>query len=282
MGIDLAGLKLKNPVMVASGTFGFGIEFADLVDLNKLGAIVTKTVTLNKREGNPQPRLIEIENGLVNSIGLQNEGVEYFIKNYLPFLRKLDTAVIVNIAGETVEEYARVTGILAKEKGIDAIEVNISCPNVQKGCMVFGKDPNLTKDVISAVVHARRDAHLPIIAKLSPNVDDITMIARAALEAGGDIFSMINTVQTTVEVPGTKKTLTAGLSGPAIKETALKLITQVRKEVKAPIIGMGGIMNALDAREFFKAGANAIAVGTASFVDPRTALKIIEELRDPE
>ncbi len=282
MGIDLAGLKLKNPVMVASGTFGFGIEFADLVDLNKLGAIVTKTVTLNKREGNPQPRLIEVENGLVNSIGLQNEGVDYFIKNYLPFLRKLDTAVIVNIAGETVEEYARVTGILAKEKGIDAIEVNISCPNVQKGCMAFGKDPDLTKEVIAAAVAARGNKRLPVIAKLSPNVEDIAVIAKAALKGGADILSMINTVQTTVEIPGTKKTLTAGLSGPAIKETALELIAQVRKEVKAPIIGMGGIMNALDAREFFKAGANAIAVGTASFVDPRTALRIIEELRAPE
>ena len=278
MEVDLAGLKLKNPVMVASGTFGFGIEFADLVDLNKLGAIVTKTVTLNKRAGNPQPRLVEVENGLVNSIGLQNEGVQYFIKNYLPFLRRLDTAVIVNIAGETVEEYARVMEILDKEKGIDAIEVNISCPNVQKGCMVFGKDPNLTKDVISAVVHARRGAHLPIIAKLSPNVDDITIIARAALEAGADILSMINTVQTTVNVPGTDKTLTAGLSGPAIKDTALKLIKQVKKQVKAPIIGMGGIMNVSDAKEFLNAGANAIAVGTANFIDPKTAVKIIAEL----
>lgn len=278
MKVNLSGLILKNPVMVASGTFGFGIEFADLVDLNKLGAIVTKTVTLNKRAGNLQPRLVEVENGLVNSIGLQNEGVEYFIKNYLPYLKTLDTAVIVNIAGETVEEYARVMEMLAKEKGIDAIEVNISCPNVQKGCMVFGKDPGLTRDVIGAVVNARRDAHLPIIAKLSPNVDDIVVIAQAAIDAGADIISMINTVQITVNVPGIDKTLTAGLSGPAIKETAIKLIKQVRKQIKAPIIGMGGIMNVSDAKEFFNAGASAVAVGTANFIDPKTALKIIAGL----
>ena len=278
MKVDLAGLKLKNPVMVASGTFGFGIEFADLVDLNKLGAIVTKTVTFNKRSGNPQPRLVEVENGLVNSIGLQNEGVAYFVKNYLPFLRTLNTAVIVNIAGETVEEYAHVMKILAKETGIDAVEINISCPNVQKGCMVFGKDPGLTKDVISAVVNARRDIHLPVIAKLSPNVDDITIIARAAIDAGADILSMINTVQTTVDIPGTNKKMTAGLSGPAIKETALRLIKKVRKQVQAPIIGMGGIMDAFDAKEFLNAGANAVAIGTANFIDPKTALKIIDGL----
>lgn len=278
MAIDLAGLKLKNPVMVASGTFGFGIEFEDLVDLNKLGAIVTKTVTIKPRKGNPQPRIVEVENGMVNSIGLQNDGVEYFIKHYLPYLRRLKTSIIVNIAGETVEEYAKAAAALKDAKGIDAIEINISCPNVDKGCMVFGKDPGLTRDVISAVVDARRDAHLPIIAKLTPNVDDIVAIAKAALDAGADIISMINTVQHTVKIPGMDRTLTGGLSGPAIKETALRLIKLVRKNIDAPIIGMGGIMNAADAGQFFKAGANAIAVGTANFVDPKTALKIIDEL----
>lgn len=275
MGIILAGLKMKNPVMVASGTFGFGIEFADLVDLNKLGAIVTKTVTLKPRKGNPQPRLVEVENGLVNSIGLQNDGVEYFIGNYLPFLRELDTAVIVNIAGETIDEYAQVVKILNKEKGIDAIEVNISCPNVDKGCMVFGKDPDLTKEVISSV---KKETKLPVIAKLTPNVDDIRVIAKAAVGAGADIISLINTVQTTVTVPWTGKTLTAGLSGPAVKETALKLIKQVREAVIVPVIGMGGIMDIKDAREFFEAGADAVAVGTANFVDPRIVIGIIGSL----
>lgn len=275
--VNLAGLEMKNPVMVASGTFGFGLEFADLVDLNKLGAIVTKTVTLKKREGNPQPRLIEVESGLVNSIGLQNDGVECFIKNYLPKLRKLKTSIIVNIAGETIEEYDLVIKRLAKEKGIHAIEVNISCPNVKKGCIVFGKDPKLTYEVISA---ARKATKLPLIAKLTPNADDIKVIAKAAVDAGADIISMINTVQTTVNIPGTDKILTAGLSGPAIKKTALRLIKEVRSTISAPIIGMGGIMNIDDVREFFKAGADAIAVGTANFIDPSTAIKIINELNN--
>ncbi|MCX5748803.1 MAG: dihydroorotate dehydrogenase [Candidatus Saganbacteria bacterium] len=275
MAVVLGGLKLKNPVMVASGTFGFGLEFADLVDIEKLGAIVTKTVTLKARSGNPQPRLVEVDNGLVNSIGLQNDGVKYFIKNCLPKLRKIKTAVIVNIAGETVEEYADIAKVLDKEKGIDAIEINISCPNVDKGCMVFGQDPVLTREVVSSV---RRATGLPLIAKLTPNVKDITVIAKAAAGAGADIISMINTVQTTVDVLNSKKKLTAGLSGPAIKQTALSLIRQVRKAVKVPIIGMGGIMNASDAREFFAAGADAIAVGTANFVDPNIVIRIIEEI----
>jgi len=273
--IKLAGLTLKNPVLVASGTFGFGLEYAGLVDLEKLGAVVTKTVTLNPRKGNPQPRLIEAENGLVNSIGLQNDGVSYFISQYLPRLRKIKTSLVVNIAGETVEEYALVAKALKPEKGISAIEINISCPNVDKGCMLFGQDPSLTKEVVSSV---RKETGLPLIAKLTPNVDDITAIAKAALEAGADILSLINTVKHTVKIPGTNRTLTAGLSGPAIKPVALKLIKEVRAAVKAPIIGMGGIMDVNDAKEFFEAGADAIAVGTATFVDPGTAVRIIEAL----
>lgn len=276
MAINLAGLKMKNPVTVASGTFGFGLEFADIVPLEKLGAITTKTITIKPRVGNPQPRIVEVEGGMVNSIGLQNNGAQYFVKHYLPKLRKIKTALIVNIAGETVEEYAEVAAFLSKYKGIDALEVNISCPNVKKGCMMFGKDPVLTKEVISAV---RKKTKLPLIAKLTPNVKDISVIAKAAVDGGADIISMINTVQHTAKITGTDKTLTGGLSGPAIKQTALRLIKIVRKSVNVPIIGMGGIMNSSDAKEFFAAGADAIAVGTANFVDPGTAIRIIGELK---
>ncbi|MFA5103999.1 MAG: dihydroorotate dehydrogenase [Candidatus Margulisiibacteriota bacterium] len=276
MAINLAGLKMKNPVTVASGTFGFGLEFADLVPLHKLGAITTKTLTIKPRKGNPQPRLMEVENGLVNSIGLQNDGVEYFIANYLPELKKIQTSLIVNIAGETVEEYVATVEILCRQEGINAIEVNISCPNVKKGCIAFGKDPVMTKEVISAV---REVCKLPLIAKLTPNVSDITVIARAALDGGADILSMINTVQHTVTIPDKNQLITGGLSGPTIKPTALRLINQVRAAFPGiPIIGMGGIMGIKDAKDFFAAGANAIAVGTANFVDPRIVIGIIDSL----
>ncbi len=276
MAIILAGLEMKNQVTVASGTFGFGLEFADLVPLDKLGAITTKTVTIKPRKGNPQPRLMEVENGLVNSIGLQNDGVEYFIANYLPKLKKIKTALIVNIAGETIEEYVRTAEILCRQDGINAIEVNISCPNVKKGCIAFGKDPAMTKEVISAV---RETCKLPLIAKLTPNVADITVIAKAALDGGADILSMINTVQHTTTIPGKSQAITGGLSGPTIKPNALKMISQVRAAFPGtPIIGMGGIMSASDAKEFFAAGANAIAVGTANFVDPGIVIRIIDEI----
>ncbi len=275
MAIDLCGLKMKNPVTVASGTFGFGLEYKDIVPIEQLGAITTKTITLKPRKGNPQPRLIEVENGLVNSIGLQNNGVEYFINTYLPELKKINTSLIVNIAGETIEDYANVASILSKESGISALEINISCPNVKKGGIAFGKDPLLTKQVISLI---RKETSLPLIAKLTPNTDDILSIAKAAIDAGADILSMINTVQHTVTIPGTAKTLTAGLSGPRIKETALRLIRVVRREFASPIIGIGGIMNTKDAKEFFEAGCQAIAVGTANFIDPMTAINIINEI----
>lgn len=276
MGINLAGLEMKNPVTVASGTFGFGIEFKDLIDLDLLGAITTKTVTIKPRTGNPQPRIVELENGIVNSIGLQNNGIDYFIKNILPELRKIHTSIIVNIAGETIEEYAEAASVLSKEKGIHALEANISCPNVKKGCMLFGKDKALTKEVVAQI---RKNTKLPLIVKLTPNVDDITVIAGAAIEGGADIISMINTVQHTAKIPGTDKTLTGGLSGPAIKQTALKLIKAVKNTFNIPIIGMGGISNVQDAKEFFEAGASAIAVGTANFLDPQTTMKIIGGLK---
>lgn len=276
MAINLAGLEMKNPVTVASGTFGFGLEFADLVPLEKLGAITTKTVTIKPRKGNPQPRLMEVENGLVNYIGLQNDGADYFIANYLPALRQIKTSLIVNIAGETVEEYAKTADLICQQEGISAIEVNISCPNVKKGCIAFGKDPAMTKEVISAVRDACR---LPLIAKLTPNVPDITLIAESALEGGADILSMINTVQHTVTIPGKNQAISGGLSGPAIKPTALKLISRVRTAFPGtPIIGMGGIMGTGDAKEFLAAGANAVAVGTANFVDPNIVMSIIRDL----
>lgn len=276
MAINLAGLEMKNPVTVASGTFGFGLEFADLVPLEKLGAITTKTVTIKPRKGNPQPRLMEVVNGLVNFIGLQNDGVEYFVSNYLPELKKINTSLIVNIAGESIEEYAQAADILCRQTGISAIEVNISCPNVNKGCIAFGKDPAMTKEVISAV---RGSCRLPLIAKLTPNVLDILPIAKAALDGGADILSMINTVQHTTTIPGKNQAISGGLSGPTIKPTALKLIGNVRAAFPGtPIIGMGGIMNTSDAKEFFAAGANAIAVGTANFVDPQIVIGIIRDL----
>lgn len=281
MGINLNGLKLKNPVITASGTFG--IEYSDIVDPNKLGGITTKTITLKPRKGNPQPRIIEVENGIINSIGLQNGGIDHFLKNDLPILRKIlftqdkgeKTALIVSIAGQTIKEYTLLAQILDKQKEIDAIELNISCPNVSKGCMIFGKDATLTKELVSLV---RKKTSLPLIVKLTPNTGNIVEIAKAAENAGADIISMINTVQKTVRIKGSNKFLTAGLSGPAIKKTALKLIKQVNKNVKIPIIGMGGIMNISDAKEFFKAGAQAIAIGTANFIDPQTSIRIINEL----
>lgn len=276
MVVNLNGLLMKNPVTVASGTFGFGLEYADLIPLKKLGAITTKTITLKPRKGNPQPRIFEVKDGVINSIGLQNDGVEYFLKNYLPKLKKIKTSLIVNIGGESIEEYVNLAKILSKQKGIDAIELNISCPNVKKGCIFFGKDPTLTKELISKV---KKVCRVPLIAKLTPNVNDITTIAKSAIDGGIDIISMINTVQSSVFIPNKNTTLTGGLSGPIIKPIALKLIKKVRKKFKnIPIIGMGGIMSFSDAVKFFEAGANAIAIGTANFIDPQIIIKIINEL----
>src|SRR3989344_8739633 len=255
LGMELAGIKMKNPVMVASGTFGFGKDFADYIDLNKLGAIVTKSVTLKPREGNPPPRIVETPSGLLNSIGLQNKGIEHFIKKQLPFLAKFDTPTIVNIAGETIEEYAQLAKILSKEIMVKGIEVNISCPNVKQGGMCFGIEPKLTREVIAAV---RKTTTQPVIAKLTPNVTDITVIAKAAVEAGADALSLINTiVGMSIDIETGKSrlgTLTGGLSGPAIKPIAVRMVYEVAHAVKVPVIGIGGIMNGSDAIEFFLAG----------------------------
>ncbi len=277
--VDIAGLKMKNPVMVASGTFGYGQEYAQLIDLNLLGAIVTKGITLAPRLGNPPPRIVETPCGMLNAIGLENVGVEKFIKEKLPYLRQFDTLVLANIAGKTVEEYVE---LARKLNGlVDGLEINISCPNVAKGGLEFGQDPALTYEVVSQV---RQVTRLPLIAKLSPNVTDIKVIAKSAVDAGIDAISLINTILGMAIDVNTRKpvlaNVTGGLSGPAIKPIALRMVVEVARVVKVPIIGQGGIMNALDAVEFIIAGATAVAVGTANFVDPQTSLKIIEGIED--
>ena len=277
MGIELAGIKMKNPVMVASGTFGFGKEYSDYMDLSKLGAIVTKSVTLKPREGNPAPRIVETPSGMLNSIGLQNEGIEYFIKEHLPFLAKFNTPTIVNIAGESVDEYAQLAKILSKESMVKGIEVNISCPNVKKGGMCFGLDPALTKEVITAV---RKATSQPVIAKLTPNVTDITVIAKAAVDAGADALSLINTlVGMSIDLETGKSrlgTLTGGLSGPAIKPVAIRMVYEVARAVKVPVIGIGGIMNGSDPAEVLLAGPKAVQGGPAKFIYTEEPLQRIQ------
>ncbi|OGB90431.1 dihydroorotate dehydrogenase B catalytic subunit [candidate division WOR-1 bacterium RIFCSPHIGHO2_01_FULL_53_15] len=279
--MELAGIKMKNPVMVASGTFGFGKDFADYIDLNKLGAIVTKSVTLKPREGNPPPRIVETPSGMLNSIGLQNKGIEHFLKKQLPFLAKFDTPTIVNIAGESVEDYAELARILSQETTVKGIEVNISCPNVKKGGMSFGCDAGLTKQVIAAV---RKATTQPIIAKLTPNVADITLPAKAAAEGGADALSLINTIvgmSIDIETGGSRLgSLTGGLSGPAIRPIAVRLVYEAARAVKIPVIGIGGIMSGSDAVEFFHAGAKAVQVGTANFVDTSAAINVIKEIEE--
>ncbi|OGC40083.1 dihydroorotate dehydrogenase B catalytic subunit [candidate division WOR-1 bacterium RIFOXYD2_FULL_36_8] len=277
--MELAGIKLKNRVMVASGTFGYGEEYSQLVDLNKLGAVITKSLSLNKKEGNPPPRICETPSGMLNTIGLQNDGLKEFIEKQLPFLSKFDTAVIVNIAGENAKEFSELAKTLSKEKKVKGLEVNISCPNVQKGGMQFGCSVLGTQEIIKTV---RDSTDLPLIAKLSPNVTDITEIALTAQKAGADAISLINTVMG-MAIDIKKKefklsTKTGGLSGPAIKPIAVRMVWQVAQAIKIPIIGLGGIMTAEDALEFFIVGAEAVQVGTANFVDANSAIDIINDM----
>jgi len=278
---EIAGIKLKNPVMVASGTFGYGIEPAEIIDLNQLGAIITKTITLKPREGNAPPRIVETASGMLNAIGLQNEGIKDFLANKLPFFAKFETPLIVNIAGESPEDYAELAKILSKEPLVKGLELNISCPNVKSGGLQFGVDPKLTAEVVKAV---RKATKLPIITKLTPNVTDITLIAKAAESAGSDAVSLINTLLgMAIDIENRKSklgTLTGGLSGPAIKPIALRMVWQVAQAVKIPIIGLGGIMTAEDAIEFFIAGASAIQVGTANFVNIEAPMKIIKGINN--
>ncbi|MCI0529811.1 MAG: dihydroorotate dehydrogenase [Nitrospira sp.] len=280
LSVNLGGLTLENPVMVASGTFGYGEEYASVIDLNRLGAVVVKGLSLKPRQGYPAPRLCETPSGMLNAIGLENVGVETFVHEKLPFLRQFKTRVVVNIFGETIEEYQEVARRLDGVEGVHALEVNISCPNVKKGGISFGSDPRATFDVLSAV---RQTTRLPLIAKLSPNVTDITEFALAAKTASVDVISLVNTLVGMVIDIQTQRpvlsALTGGLSGPAIRPVAVRMVWEVVHAVDLPVIGMGGITCAEDAIEFFMAGATAVAIGTANFIDPTTSIKVLEGIQ---
>ncbi|HOV83825.1 MAG TPA: dihydroorotate dehydrogenase [Paludibacteraceae bacterium] len=277
LNVDIGKLQLKNPVMTASGTFGYGIEYADFLDLSRIGSIIVKSITLRNREGNPYPRMKETVSGMLNAVGLQNKGVKYFVENIYPLLKNIDTHIIANIAGSTIEEYVQIAEILNEFDKISALELNISCPNVKEGGMLFGNSSIAANQVVTAV---RRVYSKELIVKLSPNVTSISEIAIAVENAGADAISLINTlVGMAIDIETRKpclSTITGGLSGPAIKPVALRMVWETAHAVKIPIIGIGGIMNAADAIEFLLAGATAIEVGTANFIDPTVTIKIIE------
>lgn len=275
--VNLAGVELKNPVMVASGTFGSGAEYSEFVDLNRLGAVVTKGVASVPWPGNPAPRIAETASGMLNAIGLQNPGIDLFSKRDLPFLEKYDTTVIVNVCGHSTEEYLDVVERLADEPRVDMLEINISCPNVKEGGIAFGQDPKAVEAITKAV---KAKAKQPIIMKLSPNVTDITVMAKAAEAGGADCLSLINTL-TGMKIDIERQTFaiankTGGLSGPAVKPVAVRMVYQVANAVKIPIIGMGGICTAEDAMEFILAGATAVSIGTANFANPYTTVEVID------
>lgn len=279
LSVNIGGIMMKNPVTTASGTFGFGPEYAPYVDLNRLGAIVVKGTTLEPKAGNPVPRLAETPAGILNSIGLQNPGVDHFIEEALPFLAGFDVPVIVNISGDTVEDYARLAERLSRAGGVAGLEVNISCPNVKKGGMQFGADPLMAAEVTRAV---KDNATLPVIVKLSPNVTSIVSVAEKVAEAGADALSLINTLLgMSIDIKARRPVLgnvMGGLSGPAVKPVAVRMVWQVYQAVKLPIIGMGGIATPEDALEFILAGATGVAVGTANFVNPRATIDVLEGL----
>ncbi|CAG1066336.1 dihydroorotate dehydrogenase (NAD+) catalytic subunit [uncultured bacterium] len=279
--VAIAGLKFKNPVMTASGTFGYGAEFAPYTGLEKLGAIVVKGLSLYPRQGNPGPRIVETPCGMLNAIGLQNVGVDEFIEKKLPLLKDVKTHVIANIFGETIDDYMEVARRLDRVKGVSALEINISCPNVKKGGIVFGTDPQEAFRVVSAI---RKSTSLPLITKLSPNVTDIKVMVKAAEDAGTDAISLINTLTgMVIDVERRRPVLataTGGLSGPAIRPVAVRMVWQAAQAAKVPLIGMGGIMNARDALEFIIAGAAAVQVGTASFIDPDAAAKVASGIEE--
>ena len=276
LGVNIAGVSLKNPVMTASGTFGSGMEYADYLDLDRLGAVVTKGVSSVPWEGNPLPRIAETSSGMLNAIGLQNPGVDVFLSRDLPFLKERDTRIIVNVCGHTVEEYLDVVERL-RDAPVDLLEINISCPNVSEGGIAFGQDPGGVARITSAI---REKAGQPVIMKLSPNVTDITEIARAAEAGGADALSLINTLTgMKIDVRSRRFALanrTGGLSGPAIHPIAVRMVWQCAQAVSIPLIGMGGVATAEDALELMLAGASAVAVGTATFSRPDAALRIIE------
>ncbi len=279
MKTSIAGVEFKNPVMTASGTFGSGMEYSEFVDLNKLGAVVTKGVSNVPWEGNPTPRVAETYGGMLNAIGLQNPGIDVFIKRDIPFLKQYDTRIIVNVCGKSVEDYIEVVEKLADTE-VDMLEINVSCPNVKEGAIAFGQKADALYNITRAL---KEKAKQPIIMKLSPNVTDITEMARAAEAGGADAISLINTL-TSMKIDIYKKTFalankTGGLSGPAIKPIAIRMVYQVAEAVKLPIIGMGGIMNAEDAIEFILAGATAIAVGAANFHNPYTTTEVVDGIQ---
>src|SRR3990172_4062607 len=279
LSVDFAGIKLKNPVLTASGTFGYGEEYADFVDLNRLGGVIVKGISWKPIAGNPPPRIWETPSGMLNAIGLENPGVEVFLREKLPFLRQYDTAVIVNIFGCSVYDYLAVAERLDGAEGVSGIEVNISCPNVKAGGMAFGTDVKATFELLSTV---RKATRLPLIAKLSPNVTDVTGFARVARDAGCDGLSLINTLLgMAIDVRCRKPRLancTGGLSGPAIRPVAVRMVWQTARAVQLPIIGMGGIVTGEDALEFILAGASAVAVGTANFINPRATIDVIDDI----
>jgi dihydroorotate dehydrogenase (NAD+) catalytic subunit len=278
MKVNIGGITMKNPVMTASGTFGYGLEFSRFVDLNRLGAFVTKGISSEPWPGNPPPRIVETRAGMLNAIGLQNVGVEAFLKEKLPKIRKLDTAVIVNVIGREIDEYVDVAERLEGQGGIAGFELNISCPNIKQGGISFGQDESLCRNVTAAVKAAAPNT--PLIVKLTPNVADIASIALAVEEGGADAISLINTLTgMAIDIDARKPVLanvTGGLSGPAIKPVALRMVWQVARAVKIPVVGLGGISCWQDALEFLIAGASAVAVGTANFITPEVSVDIIE------
>ena len=279
LSVNVAGLALRNPIMTASGTFGYGEEFSEYVNLNTLGGIVTKGLSLRPRAGNPTPRIVETPGGMLNAIGLQNVGIDAFIAQKLPFLRTVDTLCIANFFGGTVEEYAEMAARLDALPEVAALEMNISCPNVKDGGIVFGSDPACAAGVVAA---CRAATSKPLIVKLSPNVTDVVVMAQACADAGADALSLINTLVGMAIDARTRRpvlaNITGGLSGPAIKPVALRMVWQVARAVKLPIIGIGGIMSATDVIEFMLAGASAVQIGTASFVTPGIAQQIVQDL----
>ncbi len=278
--VSLAGVELKNPVMTASGTFGSGAEYSEFVDLNRLGAVVTKGVANVPWPGNPTPRIAEVYGGMLNAIGLQNPGIDVFVKRDIPFLKQYDTKIIVNVCGKTTEDYIEVVERLGDEP-VDLLEINISCPNVKEGGIAFGQDPKAVEAITREV---KKHAKQPVIMKLSPNVTDITVMAKAAEAGGADVLSLINTL-TGMKIDINRRAFaiankTGGMSGPAVKPVAVRMVYQVANAVKLPIIGMGGIATAEDALEFIMAGATAVSVGTANFYNPYATVEIADGIVD--
>lgn len=281
LGFSIGDLNFKNPVLTASGTFGYGTEYADFIDVSRLGGIVVKGTTLEPREGNPYPRMAETPSGMLNAVGLQNKGIDYFEKNIYPLISGVDTNIIVNVNGSYVKDYVALAERINELEKIPAIELNISCPNVKMGGMAFGTNPDSAREVTRAV---RKVYSKILIVKLSPNVTNIVDFAKITEEEGADSLSLINTLLgmsvDTIKMKPALSTITGGLSGPAIKPIALRMVWQVAKAVKIPVIGMGGIMTTSDAIEFLLAGASAVQIGTASFIDPQISVKILEGIND--